>query len=92
MKEFLLYAEWLHLLLRLLVSGPEEGLHPAPGRVQLRNPIFFLLRTAFEDRPLPNRQLPTTNPHQPPIANHQPSPTATNPAVNRQPPIATNHS
>ena len=46
-------------------------------------------------QPLPTatyRQTPTTNPHQPPIAHHQPPPTVTNhqqPTVNRQPPPTT---
>ena len=80
-------------------APPSIGLASAGS---LRNPLFFVLRTALEDQQptAANRhQPPTANhqPHQPPITNHnrhQPPPTATRQppiAANRQSPIATNH-
>ena len=60
-------------------------------RAVLKEPDFFLLRTAPRDH-----QPPTAKSHQPPTATNRQPPTATNrqrrPTANRQPlPTATNH-
>ena len=83
-----------------VADGTDAVPRGAPkGRAVLKEPIFFLLRTALNDRPkgqpTANRQLPstanrhqppTTNRDQPPTTNHQPPPTASG----DQPPTA-NH-
>ena len=70
------------VMMALWRGGAGEDTGQAEGRAVLKEPDFFLLRTAPRDH-----QPPTANSHQPPAAtNRQPPPT-----TNHQAPTGTNH-